>query len=218
MLIDLQSDWQRMALYAVGAAIVLFLVFRIPRVGPFIRGAFNLAMVAAFIFVLLRQAPFDPTLSRITERLGLSSQAVVGDTLRIGMSSDGHFWATARVNGVPRRMLIDSGATVTAISQETARLAGIKPEAGGLPVVMRTANGVVTAQTGSVERLTLEDMRSREGAAAGVEARNLKVVTAPGLGPIDVLGMNFLSSLASWRVEGQTLILTPKPAEGAAPG
>jgi aspartyl protease family protein len=40
-------------------------------------------------------------------------------------------------------------------------------------------------------------------------ARNLKVVTALGLGELDVLGMNFLSRLQSWRVEGNTLVLVP---------
>ena len=35
------------------------------------------------------------------------------------------------------------------------------------------------------------------------------VVSAPGLSDLDVLGMNFLSKLESWRVEGRTLILVP---------
>jgi aspartyl protease family protein len=34
-------------------------------------------------------------------------------------------------------------------------------------------------------------------------------VTSPGLGDLDVLGMNFLSKLQSWRVEGRTLVLVP---------
>jgi aspartyl protease family protein len=34
-------------------------------------------------------------------------------------------------------------------------------------------------------------------------------VSAPGLGSLDVLGMNFLTKLDSWRVEGRTLILVP---------
>ncbi len=97
-------------------------------------------------------------------------------------------------------MLIDSGATVTAISDETARLAAVEPEIDLLPVILRTANGDVTARTASIDL-----------ALGGIAARNLKVVTAPAIGSVDVLGMNFLSQLASWRVEGRTLILTPKP-------
>jgi len=38
----------------------------------------------------------------------------------------------------------------------------------------------------------------------------LKAVISPALGPVDILGMNFLSQMESWRVEGRVLILTPK--------
>jgi aspartyl protease family protein len=42
-----------------------------------------------------------------------------------------------------------------------------------------------------------------------IAARGLGVVVSPAFGDTDVLGMNFLSKLKSWRVEGQTLILEP---------
>jgi aspartyl protease family protein len=42
-----------------------------------------------------------------------------------------------------------------------------------------------------------------------VVARQLDVVVAPGLEDQNVIGMNLLSRLASWRVEGRTLILVP---------
>ena len=37
-----------------------------------------------------------------------------------------------------------------------------------------------------------------------IAASNLKVMISPALGDLDVLGMNFLSKLASWRVEDGT--------------
>ncbi|GLV30266.1 hypothetical protein TomTYG75_27820 [Sphingobium sp. TomTYG75] len=52
------------------------------------------------------------------------------------ISPDGHFWARAEINGVERRLLIDSGATVTTISEETARLASVKSGSGLVPIVM----------------------------------------------------------------------------------
>jgi aspartyl protease family protein len=96
-------------------------------------------------------------------------------------------------------MLIDSGATVTAVSESTARSAHIDTGRGLTPVMLRTANGVAPAEIGSVDELR----------AGNIVARNLRIVTAPGMGDLDVLGMNFLSQLESWRVEGQTLILVP---------
>ncbi len=40
----------------------------------------------------------------------------------------------------------------------------------------------------------------------------------PALGDLDVLGMNFLSKLASWRVEGRTLVMIPEKPEPGSRG
>lgn len=206
MPITTHPEWLPMALYATGAVAILMLLFSLPRVGPFIRAVFSISTLGFAVFLLLQHAPYDPTLSRVAAKLGLDELQVSGNEVRIRMSRDGHFWVQARLNGEPRRMLVDSGATVTALSSETADRAGIDRDASVIPVVMRTANGLVKAETGVVDRLEL----------GGIEARNLRVVVSPALGPIDVLGMNFLSQLASWRVEDRTLILVPKPQKAAA--
>jgi aspartyl protease family protein len=192
-------EWQHLALYAVGAALIIMLLQRIPVIGRLFRFVFSLGLLAFLIFVLLQQAPYQPELARLTGKLGLDDQKVVGKELRVHISPDGHFWVLASVNGVKRRMLIDSGATVTAISEQTARAAKVDAGAGFAPVVLRTANGATRAETGSVDEIRV----------GNIVARNLRIVTSPGLGNLDVLGMNFLSKLESWRVEGQTLILVP---------
>lgn len=192
-------EWQQLALYAVGAALVIMLLQRIPVIGRLIRFAISAALLAFLIFLVLQQAPYQPELARLTERFGLDDQQVAGKELRVSLSSDGHFWAVASINGVKRRMLIDSGATVTAISSQTARDAHVDSGVGLAPVVLRTANGAAAARTGRVDELRV----------GNIVARNLRIVTAPGLGDLDVLGMNFLSKLESWRVEGKTLILVP---------
>lgn len=203
MPITTNPEWQQLALFAAGVALVLILLFNIPFVGRILRSLFSFALLAFCIFLLLQQAPFDPRLSRLTARLGLDSQQVAGDEVRIRMAPDGHFWAQAAINGVERRMLVDSGATVTALSERTARLASVDRGASLLPVVMRTANGMARAETGTIRTLTL----------GGIDARNLKVVISASLGTTDVLGMNFLSRLASWRVDGRTLVLVPRGAD-----
>jgi aspartyl protease family protein len=198
--------WTQLAIYAVGAALILMLLFKIPYVGRVFRALFSFALLAFGIFLILQQAPFDPNLSRITASLGLDRQEVVGKEVRIPMARDGHFWATVRLNGTERRMLVDSSATVTALSVATARAAGDNADATLVPLLMKTANGTVRADAGTLDRLEI----------GGIEARKLKVVISPGLGDTDVLGMNFLSELQSWRVEDRTLILTPKIAKSGA--
>jgi aspartyl protease family protein len=200
MPITTDLPWTELAIYAVGTALILIILFKIPYVGRVLRALFSFALLAFGIFLVLQQAPFDPNLSRITASLGLDKQEVVGDAVRIPMGRDGHFWAEVELNGTKRRMLVDSGATVTALSQGTAQAAGVEADATLVPLLMKTANGTVRADAATVERLAI----------GGIEARQLKVVISPGLGDTDVLGMNFLSALQSWRVEDRTLILTPK--------
>lgn len=195
----------QLAIYAIGAALILVILFKIPYVGRVIRGLFSFALLAFGIYLVLQQAPFDPNLSRITASLGLDSQQVVGKEVRIPMARDGHFWADVELNGTKRRMLVDSGATVTALSETTAAAAGVEADATLVPLLMNTANGTIRADAGTLDRLEI----------GGIEARKLKVVISPGLGDTDVLGMNFLSQLQSWRVENRTLILTPERAKPA---
>src|SRR5205823_3431350 len=148
---------------------------------------------------------YQPELARFTDKLGLDDQRVEGKELHVRMSPDGHFWVVASINGIKRRMLIDSGATVTAVSKSTVRAAGVDASAGFAPVVLQTANGAAAAETGKVDELRV----------GNIVARNLRIVTSPGLGGLDVLGMNFLSKLESWRVENGTLILVPHHPQNA---
>lgn len=192
-------DWIHIVPLAAGALILLLVLSRIPYVGAAIRLLFSFGLLGLAIVLLTERAPLDPMLGRLTDRLHLDRQEVVGNEVRIRMAPDGHFWANVRINRIKRRMMIDSGATVTALSESTATEAGVDPQEGVLPVVLRTANGMAQAQTGTVEKVRLGD----------ITARNLKVVVSPAFGDMDLLGMNFLSRLKSWRVEGQTLILVP---------
>jgi aspartyl protease family protein len=151
------------------------------------------------LFVLAQRAQFDPYIARVAKALNLDDQRVVGGEVRIRMAPDGHFWAKARIDGVERRMLIDSGATVTALSQQTAAEAGLSVHDSVFPMVIQTANGAINAKVSEVEALRLGDIR----------ASDLPVVVSPAFGDMDVVGMNLLSRLKSWRVEGQTLVLEP---------
>lgn len=117
-----------------------------------------------------------------------------GQTIRIPVAEDGHFWVEAKVNGRPLRFMIDSGASTTTVSREAAQAAGIP--FGSQRAVVETANGPVSSilayadrlQVGSIERTDFPvDINEHDDT--------------------NLLGMNFLSSLRSWRVEGNYLVL-----------
>ena len=157
------------------------------------------AIFGLLIVVVGQREKFDPYLQRIASMLKLDDQQVVGQETRIAMAADGHFWARVRIQGVERRMLVDSGATVTALSVDTAAAAGLDVQDSVFPVILNTANGSIRARTATVRDLRVGD----------IAAHDLGVVVSPAFGDTDVLGMNFLSKLKSWRVEGRTLILQP---------
>ena len=173
---------------------------RVP-IGKSLRMA--LAWIAIFIVGLLlvgQRQRILPLWDSARDALLGSDQTVIGNTIRIQMDADGHFWANATIDGVRRRMLIDSGASTTAISTATARAAGLDTGESPLPVLLDTANGRITARQATIRRLEI----------GTIVARDLPVVTSDAFGETDVLGMNFLSRLARWRVEGRTLVLQPK--------
>ena len=119
-----------------------------------------------------------------------------GREIRIHKSEDGHFHVKAEVNGRSVEFLVDSGATVTSMSPATARRAGVEAS-GAFPVLIDTANGTVSASRGTIATLKV----------GPIERRDHDVFVQQSLGDMDLLGMNFLSSLSSWGVEGEWLVL-----------
>lgn len=119
-----------------------------------------------------------------------------GEEMRIAMRDDGHFWVEASVNGHPGPFLVDSGASVTTISPAVADAAAVTT---GMRIArVETANGSVQMPVASAAEFKV-----------GSIARADFTIHVNSADDTNVLGMNFLSSLTSWRVEGNTLILRP---------
>nr|WP_243846990.1 TIGR02281 family clan AA aspartic protease [Sphingomonas japonica] len=175
--------------------------------GMLVRSFLGWAAVAAIAWVaVVHRYEIESAFIAATERMGLAEQTTDGETVRIRQAPDGHFYASVTLDGTPLRMMVDSGATITAISAETAANAEIDTDDSRFPVMLTTANGTIAAKRGNVDRVTL----------GAITTHDLGVVVSPAFGDVNVLGMNFLSRLASWRVEGGTLILVPPPPNPSA--
>ncbi len=120
---------------------------------------------------------------------------IAGQQLRIPMAIDGHFWVEAELNGRPVKFLVDSGATMTTIGPRTAADAGVAVSADRSQIV-RTGNGVVKVAVGRAGSLAI----------GTIERENVGLHIANGE-DLNVLGMNYLSSLDRWGVEGRWLVL-----------
>ena len=120
-----------------------------------------------------------------------------GSQIRIPMAIDGHFWVDGRLNGQRVKFLVDSGATMTTIGRDTANRTGI--DVSRTPdQIVRTGNGLVKVSSG----------RARSLQIGSIERRNVGLHVADN-DDLNVLGMNFLSSLDRWGVEGRWLVLVP---------
>ena len=199
-------------LAAVGAMVLGVIgsmtIRRVPALGKLLRLTSTLGLMGILVLVVLQLSRMDPRFEMAIPELGLPEQVVEGGETRVALAQDGHFWLRAQVNGVPVAFMVDTGATLTAVSSQVAERVGLEPRAGGIPIQLSTANGTISA-----ESATIDEMRF-----GNVAARGLDTVIAPNLGETSVIGMNLLSRLKSWRVEDNTLILVPNnPQEPVEP-
>jgi aspartyl protease family protein len=156
-----------------------------------------LAWIAIFAagFVLFT---FRDDFGWVTQRLqaeALGTPVQQGRETRIPMAIDGHFWVEGRLNGEKVKFLVDSGATMTTIDRDTALRAGVAVSPRRDQFV-RTGNGIIRVSTG----------RAAELVVGGVERQDVGLQVADN-DDLNVLGMNFLSSLQSWGVQGRWLVL-----------
>lgn len=173
-----------------------------PGLARFLHGAANLGLAAALLLTIAQVARFTTSSDFALPQVGMPRQTIAGGETHIPLAPDGHFWLEARVNGATQRFMVDTGATLTAVSLRTAEAAALERQPMRQQVMLRTANGIVSADLVTIEELQF----------GNIVANDLDAVVAPGIGDTNVIGMNLLSRLASWRVEGNTLILVPEQA------
>ncbi len=109
----------------------------------------------------------------------------------------GQYAAGVLVNGVPVRMLVDTGASDVFVSASTAARLGLAPS-GGRKRVIQTANGQSTASPTVLRSLSLDGLYMND-----VEA----LILGPEAGEINLLGESFLKRLVSVEQRDGTLIL-----------
>ena len=119
---------------------------------------------------------------------------IAGQTLRIPQAIDGHFYVDAMLNDHKVRFLVDSGATMTTIGRATAASANVMVSDHRDQTVL-TGNGAVQVASGRAQSLDI----------GTIERGDVGLHIADG-DDLNVLGMNYLSSLKRWSVEGRWLV------------
>jgi aspartyl protease family protein len=113
---------------------------------------------------------------------------------------NGHFEADVQINGQTVSMLVDTGASMVALSREDAERVGIIPENLTYSMSVMTANGRARAAP-----VTLSEV------AIGPIVRNNVNASVAEDGKLDqsLLGMSFLNTLNGYAISGDRLVLTP---------
>jgi aspartyl protease family protein len=115
-------------------------------------------------------------------------------------SGDGHFYADVTIDGVPSRMLVDTGASVIALTGEDARAMGLTWSEDQVQPIGQGASGEVRGVPVTLERVQLGNR----------ELQSVQAVVIPeGLG-ISLLGQSFLERIGRVEITGNSMLLGDK--------
>ena len=115
-------------------------------------------------------------------------------------ASNGHYYTETRINGRPIDVMVDTGASVVALTYKDARAIGVLPAPSDFTIPMRTANGEAFAAP-----VTLREVR-----IGSIRVTNVRgvIMQRDKLG-ITLLGMSFLGRLSRADIRSGELILKP---------
>lgn len=122
----------------------------------------------------------------------------IGRIVRIPMDARGHFNADFKMNGRRVPVLVDTGATLIAINQSTARRIGMKIGSDDFKYDVDTANGRTKAAAAYIDEVSIGKIYVRNVPAL--------IMRDKALGST-LLGMSFLKELSNFQISDRELIL-----------
>lgn len=123
--------------------------------------------------------------------------AMPGDAVVLDRQGDGHFYADATANGAPVRFLVDTGASVVALTASDAQRLGLMWNYNELQMVGRGVSGDVMGKPVQIGELRL----------GGLTAQNVRAVIIPDGLDVSLLGQSFLSGVGHVTINGNRMTL-----------
>jgi aspartyl protease family protein len=121
-----------------------------------------------------------------------------GRTVELRAGAHGHYYAKAEINGRPIGVLVDSGASLVALTYDDARSAGLHVHDSDYTQRVSTANGHARVAPVVLDRVSIGDITVRNVPAA---------VSEPGRLATSLLGMSFLGRLQQIDIRSGVLVL-----------
>lgn len=122
-----------------------------------------------------------------------------GSAAQVLKAADGHYWAEAKIDGRSIRVLVDTGASVVALTRDDALRLGLKLTAEDFTRTVQTASGPARAAP-----VTLKSI-----AVAGTEVENVQALVVENGLAQSLLGMSFLGRLSGFEATPVGLTLRP---------
>jgi len=163
-----------------------------------------LALSAAPILLAALAMPqlFSPQLSTPSSNRASVAAVAAAPSFRgsvhVPDRGDGHFEVSGRIGARRIPFIVDTGATVVALSWQTGRDLGLVQPGDAMTVPVTTANGQVNARSVLIPRLSVDNVDVDQVAA---------LVLPEGALQGNLLGMSFLSRLKHVEVSQGTLVL-----------
>jgi len=126
------------------------------------------------------------------------SATLSGRKVKIKAGYGGHYSAEVRMNNRPVKVLVDTGATMVAINETTARKIGIRLKKSDFKHKINTANGTAFMATATISQIQIGNIRVHNVRAAIAKDEALSG---------SLLGMSFLKQLKRFEVSGDQLVL-----------
>lgn len=162
--------------------------------------AVAIAMVIAFVVApkFQQEASLpDPAPATVAVATPPPAPAAGSRAAFIDREADGHYWTRADVGGTQVKFMVDTGASIVALTYFDAQRLGLKPEELDFDSEIRTAGGVTYGAP-----VTLKSIRVGKVEVEDVNAVILRTELEQSL-----LGMTFLGELHSYEVrQGQMII------------
>lgn len=119
-----------------------------------------------------------------------------GETV-LARAGDGHFYADVTVDGRDYRMLVDTGASVIALTAADAEAMGLRWNDADLSVVAQGASGPVEGVHTTIGTVALGDH----------QASNVAAIIVPHGLTVSLLGQSFLETLGNVQMNGDAMVL-----------
>ncbi len=119
-------------------------------------------------------------------------------TVHLRAGPHGHFYSRIHVNGRAVEAMVDTGASIVALTYEDAISAGVTVRDPDFTYRVSTANGIARVAIVTLDTVSIDDIRVRNVRAA---------VAEPGKLTKSLLGMSFLGQLRRTEMSRGVLVL-----------